>query len=98
MGDTTILVRFLKNHIHARIGHPKGSKMEVSPELFKKMRRLGAVEAVEIAVAGSGNLSMEVAKAKSDKKRQEAADGTQGKVASLPRGRRMRRTGRPPNS
>lgn len=97
MSDTTIQVKFLKNLTLARVMHLKGSKMEVSTELFERMRRRGAVEAVEIAAVGSSNIVMEAVKAEAEQKQQEAADGTRGNTASMPRGRRSGRTRRPPD-
>lgn len=70
-----ITVKFIKDHIHEGTMRAAGSQMEVTPALFEKMQRVGAVEAVHVQVAGA-DVDMAVAAARRDEERAKGTSGT----------------------
>lgn len=63
--EAKILVRVISARLtYAGVQYLHGTKLEVTPRVFEKMRQRGAAEAVEVAIAGSANIDMEAARAK----------------------------------
>ena len=83
-----ILARFVKPHIHSGVAYPVGATMECDQHLFARLQRLGAAVAVEVAIAGSGNIDMEAARAKVVREQEQAPrTGTPPKGPGRFRGR-----------
>lgn len=73
-----ILVRVVCQGLTYRgVVYPKGATMEVTHDIFERMRAQNAVEAVEVAIAGSPNIDMEAARARvaQEQEQQQRAGG-----------------------